>query len=154
MRLCLHMTLSMQRHMRLMGLTCLPAILRMSPREHAGEMPPIHFKGEAHACAPVMQTHREDAEEISCSQPALDTHASAPAEEEDDIPDIEDLELEDHEIDEVRRVVCILHCRASLHSWWLGILQRASSAGWDKRAAVPEGHGSALSKEDDAITSQ
>lgn len=67
--------------------------------------------------APVMQTHREDAEEISCSQPAPDTYASAPAEEEDDIPDIDDLELEDHEIDEVRRVVCILHCRASLHSW-------------------------------------
>ena len=130
---------------RLMRLTCLPSMLRMSPREDAGEVLPIHFKREADVSGPadlcgkmnrymrlklsmhlsarwtiklasVTQTHREDAEEISCSHPAPDIYASAPAEEEDDIPDIDDLELEDHEIDEVRRFFCILHCRASLHS--------------------------------------
>lgn len=54
--------------------------------------------------APPMQTHREDAEEISSSHPAPEAHvnASAPAEQDDDdIPDIEELELEDNEFDEV-----------------------------------------------------
>lgn len=52
--------------------------------------------------APPMQTQRYEAEEISSLQPAPEAHYSTPAEEEDDIPDIDELELEDHEADEVR----------------------------------------------------
>ena len=55
--------------------------------------------------APPMQTQRHEAEEISSAHPAPEGHASCPAEEEDDIPDIDELELEEHEVDEVMRTL-------------------------------------------------
>ena len=51
--------------------------------------------------APPMQTQRQEAEEITSLQPAPEGHDSTAAGEEDDIPDIDELEVEDHEIDEV-----------------------------------------------------
>ena len=67
--------------------------------------------------APPMQTQRHEAEEISSLQPTPEGHNSDPAEEEDDIPDIDELELEDHEIDEVRSPDVLFSPGAGLQSF-------------------------------------
>ena len=56
--------------------------------------------------APPMQSHREDAEEIASSRPPAEASAAAPARDDDDIPDIDELELEDAVPDEASLACC------------------------------------------------
>jgi hypothetical protein len=48
-----------------------------------------------------VQVHREEAEDIPASNPAPESKESTSAAGEEDIPDIDELELEDAEVDEV-----------------------------------------------------
>ena len=54
-----------------------------------------------HPLSPPMQMHREEAEDIPASNPAPESKENTPAAAEEDIPDIDELELEDAEVDEV-----------------------------------------------------
>ena len=56
--------------------------------------------------APPLQRHREDAEEIASSHPPVEASAAAPAGNNDDIPDIDELELEDAVPDEASFACC------------------------------------------------
>ena len=56
--------------------------------------------------APPLQSHREDAEEIASSHPPAEASAPAPARDDDDIPDIDELELEDAVPDEASLACC------------------------------------------------
>ncbi len=48
-----------------------------------------------------MQMHREEAEDIYASIPAPESEGNTPAAGEEEIPDIDELELEDAVVDEV-----------------------------------------------------
>ena len=56
--------------------------------------------------APPLQRHREDAEQIASSHPPVEASAAAPAGNNDDIPDIDELELEDAVPDEASFACC------------------------------------------------
>ena len=56
--------------------------------------------------APPLQSHREDAEEITSSHPPAEASVAASTRDDDDIPDIDELELEDAVPDEVCFACC------------------------------------------------
>ena len=63
--------------------------------------------------APPLQSHRQDAEEIASSHPPAEASAAVPARDDDDIPDIDELELVDAVPDEASRACC---SKPSLHA--------------------------------------
>ena len=78
-----------------------------------------------HPLSPPMQMHREEAEDIPASNPAPESKENTPAAGEEDIPDIDELELEDAEVDEVgllssrvSRRRCMIHLPFCCSRMW------------------------------------